>query len=111
MRQEVKLTDAIGKTLEGIAFSWTCGQAVLTFTDGTFSTLRATRGDDPEIEEDDLSFEDFGDTELIRAGVATADELEALRQARKAESEARWKRDSEARDRAEFERLKRKFGA
>jgi hypothetical protein len=115
MRQEVKLTDAIGKTLEGAAFS-TCsrtGQAVLTFSDGTFTTLGVSRGyeaGDEEIAEEELSLFNFGDDDLIEVGVVTAEELQALRAARDAESSARLQAVREARDRQEFERLKLKFG-
>jgi len=116
MRQEVKLTAAVGKTLEGVAFSssYSGGQAVLTFSDGTFATLGVSRGyeaGDEEIKEDKLSLFGFGDAELIRVGVVTAEELQALRAAKDAESRAASQAAQEARDRQEFERLKRKFGA
>jgi len=116
MRQEVKLTAAVGKTLEGVAFSsgYSVGQAVLTFSDGTFATLGVSRGyeaGDEEIEEDDLILFGFGDDELVRVGVVTAEELQALREAKDAQSLAALQAAQEARDRQEFERLKRKFGA
>ena len=121
MRQEVKLTDALGKTLEGFAFSSACGQAVLAFSDGTFVTLYASRGHehgDQEIEEDTLHLHRFGDQQLIEADITTAVELAEIRAARDAKLaetnavlEAKKRRAADRRDKSEFERLKRKFSA
>ena len=114
MKHEVKLTDAIGKTLEGVAFSSTCGQAVLVFTDGNFSTLGVFRGHDEgdeEIKEDSLKLLEFGDDKLFRVGVTTDDELTRIRVERNAVSRANYQRQQDARDKVEFERLKKKFEA
>jgi hypothetical protein len=54
---------------------------------------------------------DFGDEKLIRAGIVTAEELAAMRKARDDQQRAEQQARQEARDRQEFERLKRKFGA
>ena len=116
MKTEVKLTEAIGKTLAAVEFSesWCGGQAVLAFTDGTFATLGVERGyesGEDEIKEDTLAVFDFGDEKLARAGIVTLDEMAAMRaeQTRQRQAEAQYRQ--EARDRQEFERLKRKFGA
>ena len=65
MKQEIKLTQALGKTLEGVAFSITCGQAVLVFTDGTFATLGTDgwsfKADSVGVEEAELELDNFGD--------------------------------------------------
>ena len=108
MKKEIRLTEAIGKTLEGFEFSITCGQAVLTFTDGTFATLGVDRGyeaGDEEIEETELELFNFGHDKLIALGIISKEEMDEKReQLRKASA------DSQAqRDRAEYERLRRKF--
>ena len=108
MKQEIKLTQALGKTLESVAFSFDCAQAVLVFTDGTFSTIGRWLDDDPgdeRIMEDSLNWDDFGDAQLIRVGVSTQDELNNIR----AIQQAQFKQEYEVRDKAEFERLKKKF--
>lgn len=116
MKTEVKMTEAVGKTLAAVEFSegYCGGQCVLAFTDGTFATLGVERGyerGDEEITEDTLALFDFGDENLVRAGIVTADELAAMREDRNRQQRAGYERLQEARDRQEFERLKRKFGA
>jgi len=116
MKTEVKLTEAAGKTLAAVEFSesYGSGQCVLSFSDGTFSTLgveRGYEGGDEEVKEDTLSMFDFGDEKLISAGIVTADEMAAMREERDGRQRAEQQARQEARDRQEFERLKRKFGA
>lgn len=116
MKTEMKLTEAVGKTLAAVEFSesYCGGQCVLAFTDGTFATLGIARGyesGDEEITEDTLALFDFGDEKLVRAGIVTADELAAMREDRNRQQRAEYEKQQEARDRQEFERLKRKFGA
>ena len=116
MKTEVKLTEAVGKTLAAVEFSesYCGGQAVLAFTDGTFATLGIERGyesGDEEIVEEALSVFDFGDKKLVRAGIVSADELAAMRKARDDQQKAEQQARQEARDRQELERLKKKFGA
>ena len=108
MKTEVTLDQAIGRTLQGIEASITCSQMVLVFTDGTFTTLGVDRGynyGDGMLEGQELKLHHFGDKELIRLGVTTGEELNAIRNAR----EAAYRLQQEARDRAELVRLKRKF--
>ena len=110
MRQEVRLTESFGKTLEGFESQNYGGQAVLTFTDGTFATLIACRGfhaGDEEIEEGELSLLDFGDEKLISVGITTVEELKVIRD----DLVAKQKAAQEKSDRLEFERLKSKLGA
>ena len=114
MKQEIRLTLALGKTLEGVAFSSTCGQAVLVFTDGTFATLGVSRGyceGDEEVVEAELELHNFGDAELIRVGITTDDELNRIRVERDAIERERHQRKEDAQDKVEFERLKKKFDA
>jgi hypothetical protein len=116
MKTEVKLKQAVGKTLTAVEFSesWCGGQCVLAFSDGTFATLgveRGYEGGDEEVKEDTLAVFDFGDEKLTRAGIVTADELAAMRKARDDQQRAEQQARQEARDRQEFARLKRKFGA
>ena len=108
MKKKVTLIDAVGKTLDGFEFSTTCGQAVLTFTDGTFVTLgieKAYDRYDDGIEETDLELDDFGDDKLVGLGVITQLELDERReQKRKKLADAQEKRERE-----QYERLKHKF--
>ena len=63
MKKEIKLSEALGKILVGFESSFTSGQAVLVFADGTFSTLGIDRGyehGNEEIEESELKVLDFG---------------------------------------------------
>lgn len=112
MRIEIPINDAIGKTLEGVAFGLYFEQAVLAFTDGTFSTLQAhNHGDgDLSIAPATLDLTAFGDRELAAVGVATLQEIDDFRDARDAMDNEKRLKQEEARDRAEFERLKRKYG-
>jgi hypothetical protein len=116
MKTEVKLTEAVGKTLAAVEFSdaYLAQQCVLAFADGTFATLGVERGyesGDEEITEEPLNVFDFGDEKLVRAGIVTAEEMAAMREARDRQRRAEQEHCQEARDRQEFERLKRKFGA
>ena len=77
MKQEVKLTQAYGKTLEDVCFSYMNGQAMLLFSDGTFTTLGINLDEDgnEEIVSEEMDLLSFGDGELIRAGLMTEEEL------------------------------------
>ena len=108
MKTEVILEQSIGKTLQGYESSITCGQMVISFTDGTFTALGIERYD-PDyatIVGEPLVFQDFGDELLTNLGVATTEELKELRNKRNAE----FNKKLDAREHAEFLRLKRKFG-
>ncbi len=110
MKTEIKLTDALGKTLQGFESSITSPQAVLTFSDDTFTTLDIYRGyeeGDETILEGSLLLDQFGDEKLIRLGIITQEELDEGRKKERAVfDDAR-----EKRERAEYERLSRKFGS
>jgi hypothetical protein len=106
--KEIELSSALGKTLEGFKFSITCGQAVLTFTDGTFCTLGVDTGlypGDEMIEESKLELFDFGHDKLIALGIISQEEMnEKSEQRSKALSASRAQRELET-----YDRLKRKF--
>ena len=108
MKQEISLSDAVGRVLEGWEFSYTTPQAILTFTDGTFTTLdicKEYERQDDTIGAGTLELLDFGDTQLVKCGIITQDELAAIRQKRDAS-------DAKAQARAEreqYERLRCKF--
>ena len=113
MKTQIPLSDAIGKTLEAFEFSFCCAGAVLVFTDGTFAALGIERGYehcDDKIAEDTLSVFEFGDDKLISAGITTAEELAEMRDAADRRARAMVQERQEQHDRAEFERLKAKFG-
>jgi hypothetical protein len=114
MYREVKLTGAIGKIVAAVEFSRFNGQCVIAFTDGMFSTLGVEPGydrGDNSIMSDPLDVFDFGDVELVRSGIVTAEELSDMRHVRDAHERIEQQAQQDASDRKEFERLKRKFGA
>ena len=79
MKKEIKLHDAIGKVFDGFDFSFSNGQAVLTFTDGTFSTLGIINQHevgDNEIQESNLDLFNFGHDKLIALNIISIEELE-----------------------------------
>ena len=108
MKKEIKLSEALGKTLAGFESSFTSGQAVLVFADGTFSTIGIDRGrgyGGEEIAERELNILDFGNDKLIALGITSEEELdEKANQFRKAVEEI-----ADKCERDEYERLKRKF--
>ncbi|MES2180677.1 MAG: hypothetical protein V4493_01080 [Pseudomonadota bacterium] len=113
MRKEIKLEDCIGKTLENFAFSGTFNseQMVLTFTDGTFTTIEATVSYDcPELAECKLKLFEFDRDELEKVGIATVEEVKTLRDEQNRVADLKRQLQNEANERATFERLKKKFG-
>ncbi len=108
MRREVSLGEAIGRTLEGYAFShyW---QAVLTFSGGAFATLGVVQKENEDsfnmLGEEELDALHFNDRELVRLGILSFEELGIL------DREARLQREEaeEHRERNEYERLKLKY--
>jgi hypothetical protein len=113
MNHQIKLAEVAGKTLNGVALDRD-GRAALVFSDGTFAGLGIKRGFeacDEEIEEADIDLLEFHDDDLIALGAATAEELTATRARRRAEQEAAARASTESRERREFERLSKKFGA
>lgn len=102
MMTEIKLSDAIGKQLTGVAFSYTSNQAVLVFHDDTVAAIGATWGYPGE---ETLNIFDFGDDKLVQLRIATSYELEELRKARDIKNV----KINELRERNEYERLKAKY--
>jgi hypothetical protein len=108
MKTEINIEQAIGKTLVAYAFSEDSGQAVLVFTDNTFSTLGVSTGYEigyEHIIEDKLNPEKFGDTLLIKANIYSEEEL-AIMWDKLDEID---KANEEASERKAYERLRRKF--
>lgn len=110
MRTEIKLEAAYGKILEGVEFSSCNHQAVLTFTDGTFTTFDIDRGydsSDATITPGVLDLADFGNDSLVRIGVATNEELMQLGE----ERTRKFIEGAEKRELELYERLQKKFGS
>src|SRR5262245_57368551 len=106
MRNQITIEEATGKTIEHIICSVT-GSVLILLSDNCFLYAKPKHYfSDLEIsftEKFDLLA--FGDQELIAAGFATQEEIEAKRERREqARREERAKREREA-----FERLKAKF--
>jgi hypothetical protein len=112
MLQEIALKDAMGKTLQTFEASSTCSQAILVFTDGTFTTIEVTTDrydldpSDTIITEGKLRLLNFGDDALIRLGIMTTDELDAKRYPK----DEGFRQAIEAKERAELAKLLAKYG-
>ena len=107
LKQQIELTDAIGKTLEGAYFS-TDGELLLTFSGDTFTILTVGRGYEPgdeEIKQGSYNYADFRDDLLVEAGIVAQAELDLAHE----ESTRRARERSEQYDREAYERLKAKF--
>lgn len=110
MKTEIKMSDAIGKTIKDFAFSGSySGQAVIVFDDNTFTTLGIEFGyedRDADIVERGLNITEFGDSEIERVGIATEKELEEIRQ----KNHELWQENQRIRDMEQLENLKRRLG-
>jgi len=109
LKSEISLTEALGKTLDSFAFSNICNQAILVFTDNSFTTLAVDVGYErgyEEICESKLEIFNFGDDKLFSLGITSMEELSALRE----ENRKDYAAAKEQRERSEYERLRRRFG-
>lgn len=108
MLQEITLEKVKGKTITDYGFSIIGGQMVIVFSDNTFTTLGVLRGweqDDEEIEESELELFKFADDTLIKLGIITAEELKAI----ESEKERKYAEAQEIQEKAQYERLKKKY--
>jgi hypothetical protein len=109
MLEEVYLEDCIGKVVQYVNIEDKYG--IFTFTDGTFSILRASApyADCPEMVNEPHDPE-MGDFYLAAAGIATYYELAAAAEERKLAQDKKARDFLEERDLREYNRLKAKFG-
>ena len=108
MRKAIKLNDALGKTVDAVAFSSDLRQLVFTLNDSTFITVGLVRGHedvDDTLGEEDLVIESFGDAALVRLGILTGEELFSRRTKQEAERQRRLLEYN----RREYERLRAIF--
>jgi hypothetical protein len=104
MKKQIHFTESPGKTIAAIVENF-MGTLVVTFTDGTFMAVKAERQwDDVIIDNEVIEVREVTD-DMIAAGIATAEEVEAARDAHA----AAWDRATEERDREQYERLKARF--
>lgn len=102
--EQIKITDATEKTVSRVFRSDTGKRLAIFFTDGTFAALRASPGyesGDEEIEDDEPD-----DYDLREFGILSREEYD--RRQREAQDKSR--AAEECRQRAEYERLKARFG-
>ena len=107
MRTRVDFKNTVGKTVEAVHEPRTASLLVL-FTDGTYAYAEA-EGDDRDnyLEELDYVIADPYDTRLaVRYGLMTADE-KAAKDRQMADEKAA---ATAAKEKAEYERLRAKFG-
>ena len=110
MKKEIEFSEAIGRTIEGRAFSITSGQAVITFTDGSFTTLCIAAGWSPGCEtigEDSLHLNSFGDSQLDDLGIITFKEIREIREKRT----KHLKDNHEREEKKHYEILRKKYGS
>lgn len=112
--RELHICDSVGKTVRGVVMTKGGGSIVVAFTDGTVSviTISEARGF-AELVCDFFYKRDYTDGELAKLGVITKDELAAIRSKRKEIRRAKRLQANEARDareRAQYDRLRAKFG-
>ncbi len=100
------LKDCIGRTLEKVIHSETNGDMVLVFSGESFVQISLYSGwDDPYIkDDDDFNPENFSDADLINAKLVTHEYF--VERERKKQEAANYR---EKMERAELERLKKKF--
>lgn len=109
MRQEVSFSGCVGKTIEAVEFECAGPQLIITFTDGTFSTVQAecNKWDDSgaEIVEAKLDLVTFGASRIFGLGIMTREELDQMV---KTQREKEWAVAEEA-DRKMYQMLKARF--
>ena len=103
---KLTLKDCIGRTLEKVIHSETNGDMVLVFSGESFVQISLYSGwDDPYIkDDDDFNPENFSDADLINAKLVTHEYF--VERERKKQESANYR---EKMERAELERLKKKF--
>jgi len=109
VKTQIKLTEAIGRTLTAAEWNWRGGELLLAFSDDAFALLEVSRGyeaGDEEICDGHLDPLDFGDAQLVRAGVFTEAQLNTMRAEKRAAQAATW----DEHERQLYERLREKFG-
>lgn len=107
MRKELIEKEIIGKTVEGIIYSFS-GQMILTFTDKTFIQfgINYDYDGDTNIEVEKLDLFDFEDDELIKVDITTKEKLENLHK----QQNEKFVKDREQKERLLYEQLHKKFG-
>lgn len=98
--------DLVGRKITGVERDWNDG-LYLAFDDGRFAIIKAARGYEDSVElEFETSVNQWDDLDnLVDLGIVP----EASRDAYVAYQQAESKKATEARERAEFEKLRRKF--
>ena len=108
VKKEITFEEAEGKIVKIIIYNFS-GQVVIVFTDKTFTTIIGTYGEyDLPATLNNGKFEEskFDDSQLIKMGIKTQEELDLARQERQKKLE----KEQEIQDRRMYERLKEKLG-
>jgi len=104
MMQQIKMSEAIGKTLKTTVTGVCDAEYILVFDDNTFTVLGIDRDDD-QVREVTLDLALFDVEALIAAGIVTKPERDALWDAH-VEAE---RQKNEDWSRRQYERLKARF--
>lgn len=108
--KQIRLEEAIGKTIKDFGENLGWESIVITFTDDTFIYLQTEadwRNNSKNIEQSEYRISDFSHREAIRLGIVTQEEIEADQKRR----QAQLVKQQEESERAQYERLKKKYDA
>ena len=106
--EEITLEQARGETIANFVFSYD-GDMLITFKSGAyifFTMQREDYGDDMKIIAAELKPLEFGEADLIKAGIFTEKELDEMRVLHSDTAKLR----QEETERAQYSRLKKKYG-
>jgi hypothetical protein len=107
MKTQIQLSEAVGKTLTGYSLDGFQHTLLLMF-DEEFVCLTVENGYHDEhatIEHGDLNIADIGASEIVRLGIMSQEEINAMIEAR----QRAWSDRQRERDRQIYEQLKAKF--
>lgn len=107
MREFVEITKAVGKVIEGVSDLTYRPDLLITFTDGTYTSIGPRRGydGDSELSTEKLDMSDLPRSQAIKLGVATEQEFKDHEAARAKE----WLEGAQERERKMYLSLKAKF--
>jgi len=109
-KKEINFSESQGKTIKGVAYSYYCSQAVVVFTDGTFSTIGIYHSyEDMELFDDKLNLFEFGDDQLDGVGLITLSDMELKREERHHKLHLQYQQEELIEEKNTYARLKKKF--
>lgn len=106
MLKQITINASLGKTIKAVSYSVDDRHLAIVFSDGTFAFLASEDVyDSLEIIDGQFKILDFGDTNVVRSGIASQTEIESARTAQV----AKYVESNERERRELYERLKKEF--